>query len=240
MSFIFLIGYAASFGSGINSQFSVSDIFSISLSDMFFIYAVSLFLPILLNYNHLMPDYEHPLDKARREENFEYIQKFDRDKRFIVLTSAIVFTFWIAFILVDLFLGIYFNQSIPYYAIQFFGILFTPIYYYYIRDRLIYSPKRDLILTVIVGFLAASLSYGLSRGQSERRLDFNNFDDKIGCGEFKILRSVSDRFIAIDRKNHRFIIDNECKVIFIVPYKEPFSEEPRIKFLKHLIHDIFN
>lgn len=228
----FLCGYSAGFGAGIGGLFSVSDLFSLSLTDLIFLYIFGLLFPALFIAPHFQPNFVPLATRLARSNDPSDAQllKFLRKtiNWFLVALAAI----WLLFLIPAIGLAIMYDQRIPYSDIS--GVIPAVVTFFWLKysSNLTTKFRTDLITAALLSLIAGAMFFGLARGQEERRYSVDNFSTSyLKCGTMTVLRPISSRFLALDRYGRRWVIDESCKPIFHVPDRPAFQKVTPIELL---------
>lgn len=224
VSFIFITGYSLGFGSDIGSLFSISDIFSITLKDIYLVYLFGLVVPSLVLFDQLT-GVEKNQDKPSPDQRPGFYQKF------LISTVFINRLFIALFITIIMFVSFYFwiarslNELLPYELLQVGIFALIPYLLIIPGETVAVRQQRRTLLILLFGLLLSSFASGLSRGQEERFYPPSKFSKNLSCGPNFVLRPVSERFLGILPDGTRVIMDDQCLVIFTFPEDREKNEK---------------
>jgi len=233
--FIFLFGYSTGFGAGIGALFSFSDLFTISLTDVAYIYISGLLLPLAIVSARFQPGYrtiEHRwANSGTEEDKIKLENRIKANRRLVtVIFSASIITF-----VPSAYLAIHFDQRIPYSELatpSCLGVTLATLHY---LSKFQTSFKVDLIIAAMASLMVGAFLIGVARGQGERRYSTQVFSQNhISCGKYTILRPASGKFIAVDQAGKRIIIKDDCAIAYMVPNRPVFEDVGGLELAKRL------
>lgn len=217
--FIYISGYSLGFGGGIGSIFSISDIFSISLTDLIFVYIIGFIFPIISLSDHLTISEEEEAELRASRDYLAVSKKLIISgdmMRYLILSSMAAF---VVLLSTEFFLAFYLNELIPYVNIQVSSLFALPFILRVSGPSVSSRLKKRTLLVIAVGLVTSALALGLAQGQKERRYPISSFSNRITCNDMIILRSVTQKYIAISANGNRVIIDEKCELLFKLPVR---------------------
>ncbi|WP_109356410.1 hypothetical protein [Sphingorhabdus sp. EL138] len=233
MCFSYLLFYYMSFGYGIHIFSSPVDVFAISLGELLPIYIfLALGSVIGIGQGKLFISFARDLTDDEIESigesklsRFLAVSK-GNPHMFIALVGGSVF------VLLALLSVIIFYARTGFLHFTFANIVlifgWVVIDQFFVRRSGLNKIQRELIF--YGGFaLIMTVSAGLHQGQMDRHLAYSQLEsNNPKCEELIVLRSLSDRFLAVDKDNTRLIIDEECKPVFTLFDSSGFQKFPAI------------
>jgi len=223
VSAIFLTGYATGFGAGIGGLFGISDLFSLSLSDLALVYVGSLILPFVIVSSQLRPDYVSlgtRLSSSADPSDHNRLRIIQKSYKWFV---RFIFAFWLLNIVPFTFLAWKLDERIPYDVMSGVVAMSVSLGWMKYAQKLPTTQRADLIISLILSLLAGAFMVGLMRGQGERRYDISYFKHKkMECQGMVIIRPIGVRFLAVDDYSNRYIINDDCKKILSIPTRKIF------------------
>lgn len=112
-----------------------------------------------------------------------------------------------------------FNRDNPYYPLPIgYAVIFLmPTFRQEMQAVLNIDAKLAESLDLVTVVLIISMCFGLSFGARDKQTSFSEFrDESIYCNDVVLVRSLSDKFLAINTKSQWVIVDEDCKVKFNV------------------------
>jgi hypothetical protein len=97
--------------------------------------------------------------------------------------------------------------------------LLTPMLIYtlfitYSRRSILDIKVADFIKVIHVIFsIIVFASFGYDEGRANRNGTLNTYENRVRCGEFFVIRSLSAGMLSMDMKGRRFIIDDQCNIV---------------------------
>lgn len=213
---LFLIGYCWYFGGLIAEFAGPTDIFAVSIGDIGPLYLLSLFPGVAYliwmrartgawtaaEAIELKPDGpQREAASLRRQSD----KKFFGAMMLLMAAGAII----------NMIIGYFRWGYIPIFLIQTLVLLGFVVANVYLANKLdLESPTFHL--TYIFGTaLIYSCFSGMARAQLDYRLTYSEAArQRPVCGDYAVLRKLSDSFLAVDRRTKHALIDESCKQIF--------------------------
>lgn len=218
MSSLYLWGYTSAFGASLSAFVAASDIFNTSINDMVGVYLTSMIPWALMMYFRFAGPFPYVEDwvdaKPEGTDKVKAQRIHNKARMFAVLAlgfitiTTIIYQGW----------QIINRKPIDYMltnvAIMAFGVTLSIA----ILAKLKVS-KTAYELTFLLFFLVTNAAcVGASRGQRDRLYRYGGWSEFSICNEYAVFRSISEYFVAIDKKNNRVLIDKDCKVKFRIPH----------------------
>lgn len=233
ISFVFITGYSLGFGGGVGTLFSITDIFSITLTDIYYVYIFGFIIPLLSIIDKLIVD-RHKENNTNKD-SLNFFNIFELSGKTVRVTLLLIMIISILFVLFYFYIANYFKALMPYNLIQAALIISLPYILMIDGENSSIRLKRRTIALLIVGLILSSLASGLSQGQLERRYSISHFENRVFCSDFKILRSTSQGLIAVSKNGDRIIIDSKCQTIFKFPHRTIANEPDFFDLAKRFI-----
>lgn len=216
-SAFFLWSYCLGFGANLVVHASASDLFSVSVSDMVRVYALSLVLPLAVTLMRVTSATPYAVDMANalpQEQQPRAHSLNKKMRRSLNWFAAGIFAVCFARSAYDLYIGNQFPYTILWIALQ----LPATVAWMTFSERRSYSGYTFEAGTLIGGFIISLFCIGATKGQSDR---FVLYKDALGthtsCARNIVLRQISGKYLAILPNNARALISEDCKVVFRVP-----------------------
>lgn len=227
-SAFFLWSYCLGFGANLVVHASASDLFSVSVSDMVRVYALSLVLPLAVTLMRVTSATPYAVNMANALPQEQQPSAHSRNKKMrsgINWFAAAIFVICLVRAAHDIYSGNQFPYTILWVALQ----LPATVAWMTFSERRNYSGYTFEAGTLIGGFMISLFCIGATKGQSDR---FILYKDAVGshtsCARNVVLRQISGKYLAIQPDNARSLISEDCKVAFRVPpprgrslYEEP-------------------
>lgn len=221
---VYLAGYSAGFGSSVGMLFGPSDLFGLSVSELFWTYLAGIIMPLAIISPQFKPDYKTARTRADEIGDETIISRVKRTDIIIfrmIISFLSIFTILILFVT---YIAVKFDHRIPYTELgnplAFVSSFLTARY----MSSFNTSRATNLILSSLLTFAVISFSTGLTRGQGERRYHAKNFtDSRPACGGWSILRTTGERYIAVASNNERAVLDADCRPVLRFPKRAPFA-----------------
>lgn len=217
-STLFMWSYCTGFGGHIVAFASATDLISVSLSDMVPVYVVSLLVPFLTVGFRLSGKYPYVInavDSISDPDEKTKAANFHRNVRKVVFGVCWVVSFLVfGKVIYDLYEG-YRVNFMGIWVASFIPALFALMAFCESRQvsNVVYEASA-----VMLSFVSAIFFTAAAKGQDDRYRYFTESIEEYGrCGEFLIIRPISDNFIAVSKGDGKFIINNDCKPIFQIP-----------------------
>lgn len=230
-SAFFLWSYCLGFGANLVVYASASDLFSVSISDMVRVYAISLAIPVALTLIRMTSATPYAVDMANAlpQDKQESAHTFNRYMRsFLNWVSLVIF----AIFALRTGYMIYDGKQFPYMTLWIaLQIPATTAWMSFCEQRG-YSGYIFEAGSLIGGFMVALFCIGANKGQSDRFILYNSaIKTHTTCDKTIVLRQISNKYLAILPGNSRALIAEDCKVLFRVPPPRgrPLFEEPKPK-----------
>jgi len=225
VSFLFLFGYSSGFGGGIGSLFSVTDIFGISLTDLTYVYLGGFIIPLAMSAHFFRAGYRSPEALARESGDERAIQRVESDKRHYKRMGIALMVIFVLSAFPAALLSIKYDHRFPYPEFAPFVSFVLPVAWYRYARNLKTTVAVDRFIAILLTLIGSAILFGLTRGQSERRYDFAAFSDsRIACGDYVVLRRVSERFLAVSASGERAVINELCHPVFKLPARRSFEQ----------------
>lgn len=221
---IYLAGYSAGFGANIGMMFGASDLFGLSVSELFWTYLGGIIIPLITLSPQFKPGYKSAITRAYESGDQNIIDAANKSNSSFLKLILFILSLWTLFCLFYLFISLKLDQRIPYSELSNpFAFLVSFLFANY-ASNFKTSRTVDLIVASLLTFAIISFASGLTRGQGERRYGVTNFrDSRPSCNDWYILRTVGERFIAVAGNNHRAVINAECKPVLGFAERRPFA-----------------
>lgn len=216
-SAFFLWSYYTGFGSEIAIFSSASDILSVSINDMVFVYATALVIPALITLLRMTSSTPYAVDMvdALPEERRGVARAFHRAARQAFNWGALAI-----FIIFSLLAFRTFQQThnFPYTILHIALQIPTIILWMTLCEKRGYQNWTFEIGAILGGFILSLFFIGGSQGQLDR---INKYDavkkNHAFCEKTVVLRQISNKFLAVLPSGERVLIAEDCKVVFRVP-----------------------
>ncbi len=221
---IYLAGYSAGFGASVGTLFGAGDLFGVSVSELFWTYLAGVVLPLIALSPQLKPDYKSPRTRAAETGDQSIIDRVHSQDRLYLGIVYLGVAVWMLSTLASSFVALQTDHRFPY--MECSNILAFGASFYWARyaSTLPTSRATDLVITVLMALAIIAFGSGLSRGQGERRYPVAAFEGKRPlCGTWHVLRPVGERFIAVDSKGGRALINEACATSLAIPFRPSFK-----------------
>lgn len=227
LCFSYLFFYELGFSGGIHNFASPTDAFSISLTALAPTYlSILIFIPLIV-FNDKIGD---RLSKGDLKNSVEgqrwYVVAFLVLALTLFSLTVIIFLSWSVYQIVKLVREYGF---LPFAAITIIvgGISFSA---FAIFARRI-SKARIMRVAMLAFFMTviSLLMSGLSDAQRDRYVEFNWIKKHTAsCGDFAVIRPLSENFLAVAPDESRIVIDENCKLMFTLHRKDEFQPLPDV------------
>lgn len=214
-SALYLWSYCTGFGAGLIVHASISDIVSVSVTDMVRAYFLSLIMPalgVIGRYATGKP-YWYSGTEHLPEGSAEIVRANSMKK---VVSYAIVslVTF---FVLLSIY--VYIDRGyIDYGLLQFPIMIPSIVVLMKICERARVSAVTYEVLAILTIFVYSIILTGLGNGQRDRLMAYKrSLNEYTSCDTKTILRRFGERYLVILPNNSKALVSTECKVIFGVP-----------------------
>lgn len=223
--FVFLYGYSTGFGANIGAFFAVTDIFAVSLNDLVVVYASGFLVPLLAISNQLKPDYKSFVQTVYESGNQTSIRNIKLIHKSLSVVIFLILALSFVFMIVFSALAIKYDYRLPFLYIGIFLPLVLALSWFSFSASLKTTFATDQFIAVVLTLFSTALVLGMATGQTERRASRDSFADyRVMCGNLVVLRAADERFIAVDPKNRRLMVNEDCQTKFVVPFRRPFED----------------
>lgn len=232
--FLYLFGYSTGFGAEIGILFSFSDLFSLSITDVAFIYVSGVVLPIFFLALRSRPRQAIMAKDVSREEYINSIDVNSNNEKKVIRNILLFITIVAILTIPEFVVSIVFDEKFPYIQTSLIVVFLINISFYKISNNLNIGYSMSIFSLLLIACLSNAFFAGMNSGQGDRRYSYEVFYNKsFRCGEYVILRGASGRFIVVDPDGGRAVVDQDCNVVFTVPERPVFSSQsPGKLFLK--------
>lgn len=216
-SAFFLWSYCLGFGANLVAHASATDLFSVSISDMVRVYAVSLIFPLsitLMRVTSATP-YAADMVNALPIDQQASARATNRKFRiFINVISIVVFLFFGGRVIYEYISGKQFPYAQLWIAIQIPSVVVW-MKFCEVRNFSNWTFESGAL---IGGFLISIFCTGAIKGQSDRFLSYEQARaTHTYCSKSVVLRQLSTKYLAIQPDGSRALISEDCKAIFGIP-----------------------
>lgn len=216
-SSIYIWGYGRGFGAELNSFVTATDLFTTSIRDMVQVYISGFLIPVfylIVRYARTYPTAEARVDDfSDPAQQAVARSKLYRIRVYLTLAlctfTVVVFTFQ--------FWDFYRGEPISYLGLYPVASLWAVLGMVKLREIWWMSDLTYEIATLLVCVTVSAAFFGLHLGHTDRYAKWQNQKNKPICGQYRVMRSLSDRYLAMDSKSRQIIIDSECEVKFVIP-----------------------
>ncbi len=213
---LFLIGYCFYIGRRLSSFVSPIDLFSVSIGDIGPLYFLTLGFPVvyILSLRASKGAWTHSEAAGNAPEGplrDAAMAKLKSDRKFYRALCVFVL------VMQPLYMAaVYFRWGyIPMVMVQTIVIMAFAVGNVWISNKLNIESLRFHATYLVGAMLITAVFSGFSRAQGDMRLQYYDaLATGPSCGEFAILRSVSDKFLAVRKDGSHVLINQECKIIF--------------------------
>jgi hypothetical protein len=228
-SAFFLWSYCLGFGANLVVHASASDLFSVSVSDMVRVYALSLVLPLSITLMRVTSATPYAVDMANAlpQDQQPRAHSLNKKMRTLINWSAVAIFF---ICVVRAAYDLYYGDQFPYHVLWVALQLPATVALMTLCERRNYSGHTFEAGTLIGGFIISLFCIGATKGQSDRFIIYKNaVSTHTSFAENVVLRQISSKYLAILPDNTRALISEDCKVAFRVPTPRGRSlyEEPK-------------
>jgi hypothetical protein len=227
LCFAYLFFYELGFAGGIHNFASPTDAFSISLNALAPTYiSILIFLPIIV-FNDKIGD-------RLFKSNFK--NTIDVQRWYFVVLIVLALTLFSSAVIIFLVWSVYRIILLvreygffPFAAITIIvgGISFSV---FAIVSRRI--SKARIMRVAMLAFFMTVISLvmsGLSDAQRDRYVEFNWIKKHTAsCGNFAVIRPLSDNFLAVAPDESRIVINEACKLMFTLHRRDEFQRLPDV------------
>lgn len=209
---LYLLGYSAGFGGNLISLASAADIFAVGLRDLSWIYAVIFFIPAITRIGRIRQAEPYAEDQIRKIADPSDQNSALRDldaTRLIMRNLALLISLFIFIIVV---ISFYKNMYFSFILIGQIALISSVIFQEKIKSFLNIDYKLFEILDLMLAISITTLTFSAFFGNNDRKSTYNYvIESSFRCGDFAIIRSISDKYIAAQKQNNsKHIIDEDC------------------------------
>ena len=198
--------YYYSFGRGLIYFASPTEVFSVSLAEVAPLY---LFGGVGMAIGIWSYESDEEITERYSEKSARVVKKVKTWHRFGIILFALVL--FVIGVLASVLSGYIFWHLFLIPA----ALVFAWLSGAYISTKGLAPSILWLVYGVGSALIAICLN-GLSDGQSAAKNDFSFFVDRPQCDDLVILKDVSQRYLALNKGNDRFIVNEECKQMFMI------------------------
>lgn len=228
-SALFLWSYCLGFGANLVVFASASDLFSVSISDMVRVYALSLLLPLVLTLTRLTSATPYAVDMVNALPPDQQAGAHGATRR------VRSFLNWGAVAIFLLFGGraIYeylSDRQFPYLTVWVTLQIPGSMLWMAFCEKRNFSNWTFESGILLGGFIISLICIGTTKGQNDRFLPYTDaVITHTSCSKLVVLRQISSKYLAILPDGSRALISEDCKVVFRVPRPRgrPLYEEPK-------------
>ncbi|WP_288413522.1 hypothetical protein [uncultured Sphingomonas sp.] len=214
-SALYLWSYCTGFGAGLIVHASISDIVSVSVTDMVRAYFLSLIMPalgVIGRYATGKP-YWYSGTEHLPEDSDEILRAHSLRKIGLYAIASMV----IGFVILSVY--VYFERGyIDYGLLQLPVMIPSVVVLMKICERARVSAITYEVLAILTIFVFSIILTGLGNGQRDRMMTYKgSMNEYTSCGAKNILRRFGERYLVILPDSSKALASTECKVIFGVP-----------------------
>lgn len=214
-SALFLWSYCRGFGAGLVVHASISDIVSVSISDMVFAYFIALVLPLLgvvLRYSTGKPYWNSGLELSEPSS-----PEFTRASRSRYVVLILIWTLIVSAVVAAV--AVYLTTDEPSFAIIRMCAVFGAIILLAKLSQAFELSNRTFETLAVISIFAVSLVLlGLEKGYGDRHAKYGKLNGHYtSCGDQLILRRFGDRYLVALPNDSKAISSSDCKIVFGIP-----------------------
>ena len=212
---LYIIGYSFGFGHNLVAFFTPSDIFSIGLRDLTYVYLCSIAIPAAFKLHRLRQEKPYAADIVAAIED-------DSDRRaafskLIKTRKTLTALSYILIVLSITYAAFSFYRGRPYrYVIATFPIyILMTVFSDNIKSALKIDYKVFEVVDLVIVLMCSSLAFGAYFGEMDRESTYEHISgNTFVCSDYAIIRGVSDKFIAVRKDDAKVIINEDCETMF--------------------------
>lgn len=221
---VFLLGYSWGFGENIETLFSITDFFRISMQRLAMMYVLGLGFPLaLITYRHKI-GITYYADRIEREPDNNVrallVDSHERSRSKIRLVSPAIAIGIILLLITQINYGL-----APDYYIMFSltETALLPLWFDLCNRGGFYGRNVELVYAVVI-FFTSVFSIGLEAGGRDRHMQYHT-STGYTCSKNRIINAVGSRFISVGPDNGLKVITDECRTIFEFKKVAPYRDE---------------
>lgn len=216
-SAFFLWSYCLGFGANLVAHASATDLFSVSISDMVRVYAVSLIFPLSITLMRVTSATPYAVDMVNAlpiDKQISARSIHHKTRIFINFISIFIFVFFSGRTIYEYISDKQFPYAELWFAIQIPSVVLW-MKFCEVRGFSNWTFESGAL---IGGFLISIFFTGAIKGQSDRFISYEQAKvTHTYCSKSVVLRQLSNKYLAILPDGSRALISEDCKAIFGIP-----------------------